>query len=138
MRLSEWVLAAYFAYVTVLSLILPVQRGVPVRTIIVNGFVLCLYAVLFRFRDSIAVEHMRNWIPLALMLLAYKEMGWLAPASHDHRLEQSWIVWDHLLLTRWRLRNVIESAGPLERLRSGFVGGIKHMPVRMKLRPHLS
>ena len=28
----------------------------------------------------------------------------------------------------------IESAGPLERLRSGFVGGIKHMPVRMKLR----
>jgi cholest-4-en-3-one 26-monooxygenase len=29
----------------------------------------------------------------------------------------------------------IESAGPVERLRSGFVGGIKHMPVRMKLRP---
>ncbi len=29
----------------------------------------------------------------------------------------------------------IESTGPLERLRSGFVGGIKHMPVRMKLRP---
>jgi cytochrome P450 len=27
----------------------------------------------------------------------------------------------------------VESAGPLERLRSGFVGGIKHMPVRMKL-----
>jgi len=32
----------------------------------------------------------------------------------------------------------IESTGPLQRLRSGFVGGIKHMPVRMKLRPHLS
>ena len=29
----------------------------------------------------------------------------------------------------------IESTGPPERLRSGFVGGIKHMPVRMKLRP---
>jgi cholest-4-en-3-one 26-monooxygenase len=28
----------------------------------------------------------------------------------------------------------VESAGPVERLRSGFVGGIKHMPVRMKLR----
>jgi membrane-associated phospholipid phosphatase len=112
-RVSEWVLAAYFAYVTALSLILPVQPGVPFRTIVVNLSLLCFYAVLLRFRDTIAVEHLRNWIPLALMLLAYKEMGWLAPASHDHRLEQSWIVWDHLLLTRWRLRNVIESAGPL-------------------------
>jgi len=112
-RLSEWILAVYFTYVTALSWILPVQPGVPVRTIIVNGLVLCLYAILLRFRDSIAVEHLRNWIPLALMLLAYKEIGWLAPASHDHRLEQSWIVWDRLLLTRWRLRNAIESAGPL-------------------------
>ena len=113
MRLSEWILAAYFAYVTALSWILPVQSGVPIRTIVVNGLVVCLYAVVLRFRDSIPVEHLRNWIPLALMLLAYKEMGWLAPASHDHRLEQSWIVWDRLLLTRWRLRNIIESAGPL-------------------------
>ena len=113
MRLSEWVLAAYFAYVTALSVILPVQSGISVRTIIVNGSVLCIYAVLLRFPDSVVAEHLRNWIPLALMLLAYKEMGWLAPASHDHRLEQSWIVWDHLLLTRWRLRTVIESAGPL-------------------------
>ncbi|HKN15072.1 MAG TPA: cytochrome P450 [Candidatus Binatus sp.] len=28
-----------------------------------------------------------------------------------------------------------ESAGPLERLRSSFVGGIKHMPIRYKLKP---
>jgi cholest-4-en-3-one 26-monooxygenase len=32
----------------------------------------------------------------------------------------------------------VESTGPLERLRSSFVGGIKHMPVRMKLRPRPS
>jgi hypothetical protein len=29
----------------------------------------------------------------------------------------------------------VEAAGEVERLRSHFVGGIKHMPVRMKLRP---
>ena len=79
MRISEWVLAAYFAYVTVLSLILPVQPGVPVRTIIVNGLLLCSYAVLLRFPDSIAVEHLRNWIPLALMLLLVLPSG--APAQ---------------------------------------------------------
>jgi hypothetical protein len=26
-------------------------------------------------------------------------------------------------------------AGPVERLRSSFVGGIKHMPIRYKLKP---
>jgi membrane-associated phospholipid phosphatase len=113
MRLSEWVLAAYFAYVTTLSMILPVQPGVGLRTAVVNVFVLCLYAVLLRFRDNLVVEHLRNWIPLALMLLAYKEMGWLAHAQHDHHLENSWIVWDRLLLRRWRLRAIIESGGPL-------------------------
>jgi membrane-associated phospholipid phosphatase len=113
MRLSEWVLAAYFTYVTALTLILQVQPGVPLRTAVVNGFVLCIYTILLRFSENIVVRHLRNWIPLALMLLAYKEMGWLAPASHDHHLEQSWIIWDHLLLTRWRLRDAIESAGPL-------------------------
>ena len=29
----------------------------------------------------------------------------------------------------------VESAGPMERLRSSFVGGIKHMPIRMKMNP---
>jgi membrane-associated phospholipid phosphatase len=113
MRLSEWVLAAFFTYATALPFLLPVQPGVPLRTILVNGFVLCLYIALLRLPENIVVRHLRNWIPLALMLLAYKEMGWLAPKAHDHHLEQSWIVWDHLLLTRWRLRDVIESAGPV-------------------------
>jgi membrane-associated phospholipid phosphatase len=115
MRLSEWVLAAYFTYVTALALALPVQPGVRVRTVVVNGLLLCCYAVLLqaRFRDTLAAEHLRNWIPLALMLLAYKEVGWLAPATHLHRLEQSWIVWDRMALREWRLRYAIESTGPI-------------------------
>jgi membrane-associated phospholipid phosphatase len=107
------VLAAYFAYITALSAILPVQPGVRARTILVNGCVLCGYAILLSFRRSLAIEHLRNWIPLALMLLAYKEVGWLAPAVHDHRLEGYWVVWDRLLLREWRLRSVVELAGPL-------------------------
>ena len=45
-------------------------------------------------------EHLRNWIPLALMLLAYKEMGWLAPARTTIGWSISWIVWDRMLLRR--------------------------------------
>jgi membrane-associated phospholipid phosphatase len=116
MRLSEWVLAAYFSYVTALSLVLAVSPDIRVRTLAVNGLLLCLYAILVgsaRFRNSLVAHHFRNWIPLGLMLLAYKEMGWLAPAVHYHRLEKIWIVWDRVLLRQWRLRDAIESAGPL-------------------------
>src|SRR5579863_3776751 len=113
MRLSEWVLAAYFTYVTALSAALPVQPGVRGRMIVVNGLLLCCYAALLqaRFRETQTGEHLRNWIPLALMLLAYKEVGWLAAATHDHRLEQGWIVWDRMALGEWRLRDAIESTG---------------------------
>ena len=113
MRLSEWVLAVYFAYITALSLILPVRAGVSLRTVLVNGFLLCGYTLLLRLRKSVELEHLRNWIPLALMLLAYKEVGWLAPAAHHHQLEGSWIVWDRLLLREWQLRSIVESTGPL-------------------------
>jgi membrane-associated phospholipid phosphatase len=115
-RLSEWLIAAYFSYVTALSWTLAVPHDIRVRTILVNGSLLCLYTILLgaaRLRNSVITEHLRNWIPLGLMLLAYKEMGWLAPPVHYHRLEHTWIVWDRVLLREWRLRDVIESAGPL-------------------------
>src|SRR5260370_21658700 len=112
MRLSEWVLATYFTYVTALSQILAVSPEIRVRTLIANGLLLGCYTAL-RWRDSLVAQHLRNWIPLALMLLAYKEMGWLAPAWHDHHLENAWIVWDQLLLRQWRLHDAIESMGPL-------------------------
>jgi len=78
MRLSEWVLAAYFTYVTALSQILAVPSEIRVRTSIANGSLLCCYAALLapaRWRESLVAQHLRNWIPLALMLLAYKEMA---------------------------------------------------------------
>ena len=114
MRLSEWILAVYFSYVTALSLILPISTGLRIRTIVVNGSLFGLYAVLLnspRFLKTAAAPHLRNWTPLALMLLAYKEMGWLAPSVHPHRFESSWIVWDRVLLREWQLRDVIESTG---------------------------
>lgn len=113
MRRSEWLLAGFFGYVTVLSQILPLASGMRVLTPLVNGAVLCFYIVLLtRFGEGEAARHVRNWVPLALMLLAYKEMGWLAPPAHDHHLEQAWIAWDRLLLRGWHMRAFIESAGP--------------------------
>jgi membrane-associated phospholipid phosphatase len=115
MKLPEWVLAGYFSYVTALSWILPRSPAVRIRMLVVNGLLLGVYAVLLgkpRLRESLVVNHLRNWIPLGLMLLAYKEMGWLAPPVHYHRLEQTWIAWDRVLLRQWKLRDAIEMTGP--------------------------
>src|SRR5438105_5045768 len=55
----------------------------------------------------------RDLLPLALTLAAYREMNWVTPAAHAHRLENSWIVWDRLMLDNYRLRRAIESTGGL-------------------------
>jgi membrane-associated phospholipid phosphatase len=55
----------------------------------------------------------RDWAPVALVLLAYREMGWFAPAKHTYELEQGWIVWDRVLLNDWGFRAAVEFFGPL-------------------------
>jgi len=44
------------------------------------------------------------------------------------------VIFRHLAT---RLANA-ELAGPVERLRSSFVGGIKHLPIRFKMNPALN
>jgi len=72
---------------------------------------LLAYAGSLRRRLPLGV--MRDWFPLALMLLAYREMGWFAPAHHVPQLENTWIVWDRLLLQDWKLHAAIEALGPV-------------------------
>ena len=50
--------------------------------------------------------------------------------AHLARLELE-VIFEQLLA---RLEHA-ELAGPVERLRSSFVGGVKHMPIRYQLKP---
>ncbi len=54
----------------------------------------------------------RDWLPLAVILLAYREMGWLALPHHDHGLEAHWVIWDRLVL-RGGAKAAIEALGPV-------------------------
>jgi membrane-associated phospholipid phosphatase len=114
LRRSEWALIAYFAYVAVLARILPVKQPVPAVTLWLNlsiaaGYVLAAYADSLRRRRLLGA--LRDWYPAALILLAYREMGWLAPAGHDSRLERTWVAWDKFLLNDLGVKALIESAG---------------------------
>ncbi|MGB9606842.1 MAG: hypothetical protein ACPL88_13285, partial [Bryobacteraceae bacterium] len=116
LRRSEWVLAAYFAYVAVLAQMLPVHHPIPLLAVAVNmavikGLLLLAWAESLRGNPLFSV--LRDWYPAPLMLLAYREMGWLAPVHHTHGLEQAWVIWDRKLLGDWGLRALIEATGPV-------------------------
>ncbi|MBS1827399.1 MAG: phosphatase PAP2 family protein [Acidobacteria bacterium] len=116
LRSSEWVLLGYYIYCMLCSVVMPVRHGVmPVtlalNTLVIGGLLLLAYAENLRHKRTLSI--MRDWYPLPLMLLAYREMGWFAPTHHTNELERGWIVYDRLLLNDWGLRTLIESTGPL-------------------------
>ena len=107
---------AYFTYVAVLAQILPVPDPIPLLAVAVNLAVikgLLVLAWAESLRGNIFFSVLRDWYPAPLMLLAYREMGWLAPAHHTHKFEQAWIVWDRKLLNDWGLHGLIEFFSPV-------------------------
>jgi membrane-associated phospholipid phosphatase len=104
LRSSEWLLLAYFTYVALISAFFIS----PWRPWLVAAAVTVLVIRLAR-----SESWYRDLAPLLLMLFAFREMDWFTPPIRDRHLEQSWIVWDRMLLDHHGLRAMIESAGPL-------------------------
>ncbi len=102
MRSSEWFLVAYFSYAAIVGTIF----GIGIRPWLLLIGVAIALALLSR-RKTI----LRDLAPLAFTLAAYREMDWFTPASHPHRLEHAWIVWDRWLLDDLHFRAFVEWAG---------------------------
>jgi membrane-associated phospholipid phosphatase len=115
-RWSEAVMIAYFLYAAAMSAVLPVESSVTAFTIGLNLTLVGVFvtlAYLGRTRpSSTAVSMARDWFPLAVLVLAYREMGWFAPQQHIVALENGWIVWDRLLLSDWGVQAAVEALGP--------------------------
>jgi len=115
LRRSEWVVVAYFAYAAVLAQVLPLEPPIPAVTFALNAAIIATYFLL-GYADSLRrarfLGAVRDWYPFPLVLLAYREMGWFAPAEHTFALERAWVVWDKLFLNEWGGRALIESLGP--------------------------
>jgi membrane-associated phospholipid phosphatase len=116
LRRSGIVLSAYFVYATAVGFCLPIAKETAIFTALVNltlvtAYLLLAYTDRKHPRDLLSV--LRDWAPVALVLLAYREMGWFAPAEHTYELEQGWILWDRMLLNDWGFRAAVEFFGPL-------------------------
>lgn len=113
LRQTDRIFAAFFLYTSILAVTLPVRPEMRARVLLSTAVAALLYFALLRVPWERPREYARDWLPMALFVLAYRQMGWFAPASHEHRLEQGWIAWDNFLFGALRFRDVIESTGVL-------------------------
>ncbi len=116
LRRSEWVIAGYFVYVALLARLLPVSAEVRwttlwLNSVIVAAFFFAAWVDSLRRRPMLGV--LRDWYPMFLLVLAYREMGWLAPAGHTYKLERGWVVWDRFVLNDLGVKGAIEFFGPI-------------------------
>lgn len=114
-RRSEWICAAYFAYTAVAAAVRPISAAARMEVWAADAAVfLALWLLAWRRAASLpALAVVRDWLPLALILLAYRQMGWMALPHGNRNFEQYWIGLDRLVLERWGLKRAIEALGPL-------------------------
>jgi membrane-associated phospholipid phosphatase len=114
-RSSEWLLFGYFGYVALITLMFPLYPQVKWQALVVFLLVATLLAALavaesYGSQEIFSVA--RDWIPLALTLVAYREMDLFSPLGRDYNLELRWVEWDRQLLYEAGLQRALEWLAP--------------------------
>ncbi|MBI5281368.1 MAG: phosphatase PAP2 family protein [Candidatus Solibacter usitatus] len=115
-RRSELFFSAYFVYAAVVALFRPIPADLRVLIVYLNAALIlwfCLFAWANKERGFHTLDYVRDWYPIPLILLAFREMGWMALPHASTAFEDYWVVWDRRLLHDWGLKSAIESLGPL-------------------------
>jgi membrane-associated phospholipid phosphatase len=114
-RRPEWIILAFLLYAPVLTFFVPAPDGLRTRLASLNLAVILVYTGLVYLdfaKPRLSLSVIRDWLPLGLILLAYREMGWFALPHQPALLESRWVVWDRLFLEHGG-RALIESLGPV-------------------------
>ncbi|HSU60510.1 MAG TPA: phosphatase PAP2 family protein [Bryobacteraceae bacterium] len=116
LRSSEWILVGFFAYITAISPLFRDRPHLSYQPAVALAGVLALFSALARFQHSLgakAIGIVRDWLPIPLTLMAFREMELFLTSSYARAYESAWIRWDDLLLRTWHLRGLIEYAGKI-------------------------
>jgi membrane-associated phospholipid phosphatase len=114
-RLPEWIIFAFLLYAPALTFFVPTPEGLRTQLASLNVAVILIYASLVWLdsaKPRLKLEVIRDWLPLGMILLAYREMGWFALPHPSAVLERRWVAWDRLVLGHGG-RAVIECLGPI-------------------------
>jgi membrane-associated phospholipid phosphatase len=116
LRSAEWLLVIYFGYIAAIAPRFPLARPLVWRPFLVEVLV-CVVFLALSYGES--HEHakifsiIRDWVSVALILVAYREMDWFSALPRNFDLELRWVEWDRTILYHWGLRSAIESLGTL-------------------------
>lgn len=100
LRISEWILVGYFAWVMAATFLLPLTPRRRALLLVVNS---ALLAALFLIpmAESVAspllLSMLRDWLPVPLLLVAYHEAGFLISQRRNHTLEKTLLAFDDAL-----------------------------------------
>ncbi len=106
---AEWILLAYFLYVAITASFFDLPVSSVARAWVIVVGVTAMFAILTRPE----LHYLRDWIPLLLVLFAYREMDWFSVGYKTRHLEQSWLSWDHEFLFDLGFREWVEVLGPV-------------------------
>ena len=114
LRGSEWVLITFFGYVAIVSFFYPLAGARRTTAFVIAGVALALslgLAAAERGKHARLFSMVRDWVPIALVLVAYREMDLFAAVHVSHELELEWVKWDRDLLHTHGMRAMLEFAG---------------------------
>ncbi len=114
-RRPEWIIFGFLLYAPALTFFLPAPGGLRTRLAFLNLAVILVYVGLICLnyaKPRLIWAVVRDWLPLGMILLAYREMGWFALPRKAALLESRWVAWDRLVLEHG-CKAVIESLGPV-------------------------
>jgi len=116
LRKSEWIILAYYVYVAALSPFFAAHsdnRFQPEIVLVLAAVLITFLVRAQRTRWTTTVTTIRDWLPILLTLVAFREMEMFLPRFFDLHLESVWVKQDRLVLNTWHLHSAIESLGPV-------------------------
>jgi membrane-associated phospholipid phosphatase len=115
-RGSEWLLILYFGFMAAIAPWFQTRPSLGAKPLF-QGLVVFVIVGLVAWLEprvpGYAISWFRDWLPIGLLLVAFRELDWFTPATYPGRFEPGWLAWDHLLLSERGLRTAIESTGLL-------------------------
>lgn len=114
-RGAEWVILLFLVYAAVAGTLAQLSPTIAERIIAANLVISLIYLLVIHFDAGhriLALSVARDWLPLAVLLFVYQEMGWFAHPLASHPLELAWVRWDRMFL-HGGVSSAIEAFGAL-------------------------
>jgi membrane-associated phospholipid phosphatase len=118
LRAAEKIALGFFAYTTLHGLVaLPLrERAILVSLNILVAIVIVVLSMELRIAAGPALGVLRDWLPCALIVLAYRESGLFLLPDLTHSLDDAFVQWDRALFANSWVRALVAAGSPwLER-----------------------